>query len=236
MTTIAPETNAQAESHTAPEGFSGPPSPIQNPKSKIQNRTRRPRVVIVGCGFGGLNAARGLAGSGVSVLVLDKNNYHGFWPLLYQVATAGLEPESIAYPVRAIFRNYRNVDFQMVEVRGVDFEKRLVLTGGEPVRYDYLVLAAGSTNNYFGNNALASETCGLKDIDEAEELRNRLLSAFEQAVREVDPERRRRLLTFVIVGGGPTGVELSGALSELIRFVLARDYPSLDVSQARVIL
>src|SRR3954454_6041384 len=119
---------------------------------------RRPRVVVVGSGFGGLNAARALAGSGVDVLVLDRNNYHGFWPLLYQVATAGIEPESIAYPVRAILRKYANVDFQMAMVRGVDFEKREVLTDGAPVSYDYLVLAAGSANNYFGNNKLAHET------------------------------------------------------------------------------
>jgi NADH dehydrogenase len=193
-------------------------------------------VVIVGAGFGGLNAARALAGTAVDVLVLDRNNYHGFWPLLYQVATAGLEPESIAYPVRAIFRKYRNVSFQMAQVRGVDFEERLVLTDGAPVRYDYLVLAAGSANSYFGNDALAHETYGLKDIDDAEQLRNRMLTAFERAVREPDAERRRKLLTCVIIGGGPTGVELSGAFAELIQFVLRKDYPNLDVSQARVVL
>src|SRR5436305_8259084 len=121
-------------------------------------RNRRPRVVIVGAGFGGLNAAQALAQSPARVLVLDRNNYHGFWPLLYQVATAGLEPESIAYPVRAIFRKYRNVSFQMAQVSGVDFQERLVLTDGAPVPYDYLVLAAGSANNYFGNDDLARET------------------------------------------------------------------------------
>jgi len=228
MITTAPETNPQPAASPVPQAR---PSSSPGPR-----RMRRPRVVIVGSGFGGLNAARALAGKAVDVLVLDRNNYHGFWPLLYQVATAGLEAESIAYPVRAIFRKYDNVDFQMAEVRGVDFDKRLVLTGGAPVPYDYLVLAAGSTNNYFGNNSLAAQTYGLKDIDEAEHLRNRLLSAFEQAVREPDPERRRTLLTFVIVGGGSTGVELSGAFSELIRYVLAKDYRGLDVSQARVIL
>jgi NADH dehydrogenase len=196
----------------------------------------RPRVVIVGAGFGGLHAARALAGADVDVLVLDRNNYHGFWPLLYQVATAGLESESIAYPVRAILRKHRNAAFELVEVKGVDFERRQVLTDGAPIGYDYLILAAGSANNYFGNDALAERTYGLKDLGDAERLRNRVLSAFERAVRETDPARRAALLTFVIVGGGPTGVELAGAFAELIRHVLRKDYPMLDVAQARVLL
>jgi NADH dehydrogenase len=196
----------------------------------------RPRVVIVGAGFGGLHAARALGGADVDVLVLDRNNYHGFWPLLYQVATAGLESESIAYPVRAILRKHRNAAFELVEVKGVDFERRQVLTDGAPIDYDYLILAAGSANNYFGNDALAEHTYGLKDLGDAERLRNRVLSAFERAVRETDPARRAALLTFVIVGGGPTGVELAGAFAELIRHVLRKDYPMLDVTQARVLL
>ncbi|HEY0069864.1 MAG TPA: NAD(P)/FAD-dependent oxidoreductase, partial [Chloroflexia bacterium] len=199
-------------------------------------RTRRPRVVIVGAGFGGLNAARALGDKGVDVLVLDCNNYHGFWPLLYQVATAGIESEAIAYPVRAILRKFRNINFRMNTVTRVDLEKKVVYTEGRPVAYDYLILAAGSANNYFGNNALARHTYGLKDIDEAEHLRNRLLYCFEQAAAETDPEKRRELMTFVVVGGGPTGAELSGAFSELINFVLKKDYPNLDVTQARVIL
>ncbi|MDQ3929153.1 MAG: NAD(P)/FAD-dependent oxidoreductase [Chloroflexota bacterium] len=199
-------------------------------------RTRRPRVVIVGAGFGGLNAARLLANKDVDVLVLDCNNYHGFWPLLYQVATAGIESEAIAHPVRAIFRKYRNLNFRMNTVTSVDLHKKVVYTEGRPVAYDYLILAAGSANNYFGNNALARYTYGLKDIDEAEHLRNRLLYCFEQAAAETDPQRRQELMTFVIIGGGPTGVELSGAFSELIHFVFKKDYPTLDVSKARVIL
>jgi NADH:quinone reductase (non-electrogenic) len=202
----------------------------------VERPTGRPRVVIVGAGFGGLNAARALAGADVDVLVLDRNNYHGFWPLLYQVATAGLESEAIAYPVRAILRKHRNVAFQMVEVRGADFERRQVITDGDPIEYDYLILAAGSANNYFGNDALAEQTYGLKDLNDAERLRNRVLSAFERAVREPDAARRAALLTFVIVGGGPTGVELAGAFAELIRHVLRKDYPMLDVAQARVLL
>ncbi|MDQ5826485.1 MAG: NAD(P)/FAD-dependent oxidoreductase [Chloroflexota bacterium] len=208
-------------------------APKHQPNSK---RTRRPRVVIVGAGFAGLNAARELGNKDVDVLVLDCNNYHGFWPLLYQVATSAIESEAIAYPVRAILRKYRNMNFRMNAVTRVDLEKKVVHTEGRPVRYDYLILAAGSANNYFGNNALARHTFGLKDIDEAEHLRNRLLFCFERAAAETDPKKRQELMTFVVVGGGPTGVELSGAFSELINFVLKKDYPHLDVTQARVIL
>jgi NADH dehydrogenase len=194
-------------------------------------------VVVVGAGFGGLAAARTLGGAAdVDVLVVDRNNYHGFWPLLYQVATAGLEPEAIAYPVRAILREYPNVDFRLAEARGADLERRLLLTDGAPIPYDYLVLAAGSANNYFGNEALAEHTYGLKDIDEAERLRSRVLGSFERAVGEPDPARRAALLTFVVIGGGPTGVELAGALIELFRYVLRKDYPTLDLRQARVVL
>ncbi|HEX2910631.1 MAG TPA: NAD(P)/FAD-dependent oxidoreductase [Chloroflexia bacterium] len=195
-----------------------------------------PRVVVIGAGFGGLSVARNLSDKDVKVLVLDRSNYHGFWPLLYQVATAGLDPESIAYPVRAIFRKFKNVDFQMADVRSIDFDNKQVLTDGDPVDYDYLVIAAGSTNNFFGNQALEENTYGLKDIEEAVELRNHVLSCFEQAVREKDPERRKALLTFVLAGGGPTGVELAGAFAELIRHVLRKDYPMLDVSEARIML
>lgn len=196
----------------------------------------RPRVVVVGAGFGGLSVARALGRAKADVLVLDRNNYHGFWPLLYQVATAGLEPEAIAYPSRAILRKYANTQFLMAEVSGVDFERRVVHTGGQPVGYDYLVLAAGSANNYFGDDRLAQHTYGMKDIDEAERLRNQALLCFERAVQEPNAARRAALLTFVVVGGGPTGVELAGAFAELIRHVLRKDYPMLDVTQARVIL
>lgn len=198
--------------------------------------TGKPRVLIIGAGFGGINTARELGGKDVEVLILDRNNYHGFWPLLYQVATAALEEEAIAYPVRAIFRKYKNIDFQMANVTSIDFDKRIVYTDASTYMYDYLVMAAGSANNYFGNNTLAYQTYGLKDIDEAARLRNRLLYNFEQAVHERDPKRRRDLMTFIIIGGGPTGVELAGAFSELILHVLRKDYPMLDITQARVIL
>ena len=202
----------------------------------LSHRPARPRVVIVGAGFGGLSVARHLGGAPLDVLILDRNNYHGFWPLLYQVGTAGLEPEAIAYPVRAILRRYPNVDFRMGTVTGVDFAARQVQIGHVTIPYDYLVLAAGSTNNYFGNPALAAQTYSLKDLNDAERLRSRILSAFEQAVNEPDPQRQRALLTFAIVGGGPTGVELAGAMAELIHQVLRKDYPTLDTDRARVVL
>jgi NADH:ubiquinone reductase (H+-translocating) len=196
----------------------------------------RPRVIIVGAGFGGLSAARSLANQPLDVLVIDRNNYHGFWPLLYQVATAGLEPDSVAYPVRAILRSYNNISFQMAEVERIDLEQRLVLTSQEAIPYDYLIIAAGSANNYFGNDGLATQTYGLKDVDDAQQLRNHVLSAFEYAVATDDAARRAALMTLVVIGGGPTGVELAGAFVELVRHVLRRDYPMLDVSQARVVL
>lgn len=196
----------------------------------------RPRVVIVGAGFGGLSAAQQLGQKDVDVLVLDRKNYHGFWPLIYEVATAGLEPEAIAYPVRGILHRYASVSFHMTDVRGFDFARKQIITDGNIVHYDYLIVAAGSTNNYFGNDSLASQTFSLKDIDDAQRLRNHILSSFELAVRETNPVRRARLMTFVIVGGGPTGVELAGAFAELIRHVLHKDYPMLDVTEARVML
>ena len=197
---------------------------------------KRPRVVVVGAGFGGLSVAKKLGNSDVDVLLLDRNNYQGFWPLLYQVATAGLEAESIASPVRRVVRRYKNVDFKMTEVQGVDLDRKLVLADDQAIPYDYLVLAAGSAHNYFGNEALATHTFGIKDIPEAERLRNHVLEAFELAASETDPARRAALMTVVVVGGGPTGVELAGAFAELIRQVLKKDYPKLDTGQARVLL
>ncbi len=228
--------------HEQPSTYlSGKAVPAQTPNDQIEPIAKittngRKRVVVVGAGFGGLNIAESLGGSDVDVLLLDRNNYHGFWPLLYQVATAGLEPEAIAYPVRAILRRYDNVNFLMAEVEGIDFERKIVKTDGPEIAYDYVVLAAGSANNYFGNDELAAHTFGMKDIDEAERLRNHALAAFEHAVREPDPERRKAMLTFVVVGGGPTGVELAGAFAELIRHVMRKDYPMLDIAQARVVL
>jgi NADH:quinone reductase (non-electrogenic) len=196
----------------------------------------RPRVVVVGAGFGGLSVARELRKAPVDVLVLDRNNYHGFWPLLYQVATGILETQEIAYPVRSLLRKQRNVDFRMAEVREVDLDAKLAVTEDEAFSYDYLVLAGGSTTNYFGNDGLAEHAYGLKSVDDADRLRNHILSAVEAAARATDPAIRDALLTFVIVGGGPTGVELAGQLALLLRRTLKREFPSLDLTRARVVL
>ena len=198
--------------------------------------TATPTVVVVGAGFGGLRVARALRRAPVQVILLDRNNYHLFQPLLYQVATAGLEPEQIAKPVRAILRGQRNFDFRMVEVTGADLAARRLQTSAGPVAYDHLVLAVGGETNFFGLDSVARHGFGLKDVDEAVAIRNHVLTCFEQAMLEPDPERRRARLTFVVVGGGPTGVEMAGALSELIRLVLVKDYPRLNIKDVRVLL
>jgi NADH dehydrogenase len=209
---------------------------VPTKKSSRKAERSRARIVIVGAGFGGVSAAHELRNSDVDVLVLDRNNYHGFWPLLYQVATGLIETQVMAYPIRSMLRKQRNVDFRMAEVSGVDFEARIVLTDRGEYEYDYLIFAGGSATNYFGNDQLAEHTYGLKDVDDADRLRNHILSAFEAAGRSDDPEERRALLTFVIVGGGPTGVELAGQLCLLAQRTLPREFPSLDLSQTRVVL
>lgn len=197
----------------------------------------RQRVVIVGGGFGGLACARALDGAEVDVLLLDTRNYHLFTPLLYQVATALLDPSDIAYPFRTVFRRSANVRFRQARVTGVDFDARSIsLAGGEPITYDTLVLATGSANAYFGNPQLAERTIGMKALDEAMRLRNHVLSCLERAAQTADPAERAEWLTFVIVGGGPTGVEYSGALAELLEMVLGRDFPELAPGSARVVL
>jgi len=201
----------------------------------------RKRVVIVGGGFGGLACAKALDGADVDVLLLDARNYHLFTPLLYQVATALLDPSDIAYPFRTVFRRSRNVRFRQVRVTGVDFDaRRLTVAGGEHgdehIPYDTLVLATGSANAYFGNPELAERTIGMKHLDEAMRLRNHVLSCLERAAQTADPAERADWLTFVIVGGGPTGVEYAGALAELLDMVLGRDFPELARGSARVVL
>jgi NADH dehydrogenase len=195
----------------------------------------RPSVIIVGAGFGGLRVARGLRGAPVDVTVLDKHNYHTFIPLLYQVATAGLEPEAIAHPVRRIV-TAPNVRFRLAEVTGVDLERRRVTTDGGVLTYDFLVLAAGSVTNFFGLESVARHAATLRELDEAETVRDRVLASFEAAAAEEDLDRKGALMTTVIVGGGPTGVELAGALAELHRHVLPRDFPELDVRNAHILL
>jgi NADH:ubiquinone reductase (H+-translocating) len=196
----------------------------------------RPRVVIAGAGFGGLTCARGLKRAGVDVLLIDRRNYHLFTPLLYQVASALLDPGEIARPVRELIRPLGNVDFRQAEITGADLENRVLTTDSGSVPYDYLVLATGSRSEYFGNHSLERYAFGLKDLHEGLALRNRVLSQFEASRWVDDAGARRVMLTFAVVGGGPTGVELAGSLSELIRLVLRKDYRDLDVGEARVLL
>jgi len=187
----------------------------------------------VGAGFGGLWAARGLARRPVEVTLLDRNNYHTFFPLLYQVAAAELVPTDIAHPVRSIFRRARNVHVRMAEMTGLDLERRRVETDRGPIPYDYLVLALGSEPSYFGIEGAAEHTFPLRCMDDAVPLRHHVLTRFEAATT-ADPERRERLLTFVVVGGGPTGVEYAGALSELIFGPLLQDFPDVAPHQVRI--
>jgi NADH dehydrogenase len=195
-----------------------------------------PTVVIAGAGFGGLRAAKALARAPVHVVLVDRNNYHLFQPLLYQVAMAGLEPSSIARPVRRILRGQKNFEFRMADVTGVDRTGRVVHTSAGSVPYDYLILAVGGRTNYFGIDSVARNALGLKGLADAVAIRNHVLSCFEQAVLEPDLERRRMLLTFLVVGGGPTGVEMAGALAELIRLVLSRDTTALNMQDTRILL
>ena len=192
-----------------------------------------PRVVIVGAGFGGLWAARGLSRKPVAVTLMDRNNYHTFFPLLYQVAAAELVPTDIAHPVRSIFRSARNVTVRMAEMTGLDLDARRVETSHGPQEYDYLVLALGSEPSFFGIEGAAEHAFPLRWMDDAVPLRHHVLTRFEAAAT-ADPERRARLLTFVVVGGGPTGVEYAGALSELIFGPLLRDFPDVRREEVRI--
>src|SRR5947207_1467804 len=197
----------------------------------------RQRVVIVGAGFGGLARARKLDGEPLDVVLLDQHNYHLFTPLLYQVATGLLNPSDIAYPLRTIFRHSPNVRFHQATVTRVDLASKLVrLDASPPLSYDYLVLATGSTDNYYGDQDVARVSLGLKSLEDATRLRNHVLTCLERADAEPDPEARRALLTFVVVGGGPTGVESSGALNELMEIVAGKDYHQISRAEIQVIL
>jgi NADH dehydrogenase len=197
---------------------------------------RIPRVVIIGAGFGGLAAAKRLAGQPVDVVLIDKRNYHLFQPLLYQVATADLSPADVAWPIRSIFAKYENIRVLMARVTDVDLENRRVITSKIPIEYDYLVIASGSHHSYFGNDHWAPHAPGLKRIIDATEIRKRILLAFERAEIAESEEERNRQLTFVVVGGGPTGVEMAGAIAELARYALAADFRHINPQQARVVL
>ena len=196
----------------------------------------RPRVVIVGAGFGGLTCARALKRAAVDVLLVDANNYHLFTPLLYQVASSLLDPSQIAQAVRSLIRPLKNCDFLLARVEGADLDRKVLRTDAGDLPYDYLVLAAGSTSNYFGNEEVEAHSIGLKQLPDGLLLRNWVLSCFEAAGRATSDAERKRLLTFAVVGGGPTGVEYAGALQELTHLVLRKDYPRLDLSQARIVL
>lgn len=197
---------------------------------------RRPRVVIVGGGFGGLNAAREFRRADVRVTLIDRQNHHLFQPLLYQVATAALNPSDIASPIRRILRNQSNVEVLLAEARSFDLDARTVILADGTVPFDYLIVATGATHSYFGHDEWSAVAPGLKSIEDALDIRRRVLYAFEAAEREADPERRSAWLTFVVIGGGPTGVELAGALSEIARHALAKDFRHIDPTLARVIL
>ena len=197
---------------------------------------RRPQIVILGAGFGGLTAATRLKRVDADVTVIDRRNHHLFQPLLYQVATAALSPADIAAPIRGILARQANAHVVLGEVTGIDVAGRAVLLGERRVRYDQLVIAAGARESYFGHDEWASVTSGLKTIEEATVMRRRILLAFERAEDSDDPDERRRLLTFVIIGGGPTGVELAGALAELAKAALARDFRRIDPTTARIVL
>jgi NADH dehydrogenase len=198
----------------------------------------RRRIVIIGGGFGGLNAARALAGADVDVVVLDRKNHHVFQPLLYQVAAAALSPGDIASPIRWILRRQSNVQVWLAEVTGIDVERRVVRLAQPPheLSYDALIVAAGVTHSYFGHDEWGTHAPGLKTLEDALAIRSRVLTAFELAEREKDSAAQRRLLTFVVVGGGPTGVELAGALAEISRHALVNDFRRIDPETARIIL
>lgn len=196
----------------------------------------RPRVVIVGAGFGGLWVARALAGTQTDVLVLERNNYHTFLPLLYQVAAAELAPEDIVYPVRSILRRVPNVRFLMNEVVGIDIASRQVKTSEHVFTYDYLILAVGSASHFYGVRGAAEHAYELKTLEQAIVLRNHILRRFERALCETDAQKRGQMLTFTVVGGGPTGIEFAGALAELIRGPLVNDYPALNFGEVHILL
>jgi NADH dehydrogenase len=195
-----------------------------------------PRVVIVGAGFGGLTVAKGLAGAAADITLIDRQNHHLFQPLLYQVATAGLSPADIAWPVRHLLRRQQNVRVMMGEVTGIDTARKVVMLGHAPIAYDWLVIATGATHGYFGHDDWAPFAPGLKSLDDATAIRRRLLLAFEQAEMAASPELCARLLTIAIVGGGPTGVEMAGAVAELARKALALDFREIDPKRTRVLL
>ena len=195
-------------------------------------KTNAKRVVIVGGGFGGLKLANSLRKTGMQVVLVDKNNFHQFPPLIYQVASSGIEPSSISFPFRKIFRKRKNFYFRMAEARSIFPDKKILQTSIGKIEYDYLVFAAGTTTNFFGNKHLEEEAMPMKTLPEAMGLRNALLSNLERSITCATEQERNELQNIVIVGGGATGVEIAGVLSEMKKYVLPADYPDMDSSQA----
>src|SRR5712671_7542831 len=206
------------------------------PAAQRHPSTGRPRVVILGAGFAGLSAAKALAEAPVDVTVIDRRNYHLFQPLLYQVATAGLSPADIASPIREILRRQRNITVLLGKVTGIDVAGKAVLIDEKRVAYDQLVIATGARHAYFNHEEWEQFAPGLKKIDDATDIRRRILLAFEHAENSSDPGEQQRLLSFVIVGGGPTGVEMAGAIAELARRALSTDFRNIDPRSARIVL
>jgi NADH:ubiquinone reductase (H+-translocating) len=197
---------------------------------------RKPHVVIVGAGFGGLQAAKRLRRDDITLTIIDRRNHHLFQPLLYQVATAALAPSNIAVPIRPIFRNDPNVKVLLSEVKSVTPQEQLLELSTQTIHYDYLILAAGAKTSYFGHDEWARDAPGLKSLEDAVEIRKRVLSAFELAERCPEPEEQRALMTFIVIGGGPTGVEMAGAIAEMARFTLAKDFREINPGDATIIL
>lgn len=197
-------------------------------------RTSYPRIVIIGGGFAGISLAKKLSKQEVQVVLLDKHNYHTFQPLLYQVSTGGLEPDSIAYPIRKILKDFPNFYFRLAHVDEIDTNKSKIITDIGELKFDYLVIASGSKTNYFGNETIKANSMAMKTIPQSLNLRSLILENFEEALLTSDLNERNSLMNFVIVGGGPTGVELAGALAEIKKGILPKDYPDLDTRLAQI--
>ena len=197
-------------------------------------RSSFPRIVIIGGGFAGISLAKKLRNKKVQVVLLDKHNYHNFQPLMYQVATGGLEPDSIAYPIRKIVQEYKDFYFRLAEVREIDAENNTLYADIGELKFDYLVIATGSKTNYFGNKEIERNSMAMKTIPQSLNIRSLILENFEQALLTNDIDERHSLMNFVLVGGGPTGVELAGALAEMKKAILPKDYPDLDVRKMEI--
>ena len=197
-------------------------------------KSSKKRVVIVGGGFAGMACAKGLRKSGLQVVLLDRHNYHTFQPLLYQVATGGLEPDSISFPLRKLIQDFPDFYFRIAEVQEVDYENNTILSDIGKLNYDYLVLAMGSKTNYFGNTQIEKQSMAMKTVPQSLNLRSLILESFEAALLTNDMDKRHALMNFVLVGGGPTGVELAGSLAEMKKAILPKDYPDLDIRNMKI--